>query len=171
MVTEFDLDNGVWKRAFEGFDKNGDSWMEWRVVLITDVPVKELLVAWEDLVAELADKEVELVNKKYEYNQKEFEIVYVKDIDFKGMYGSTAEKVRKQHAAKELRSLDEEIKSLELSVAWIKHYIPLIKEVIMYKRNNMPPLSTPAPVIFAGDSVDPKTIKKSIEKAVKECKW
>ena len=69
------------------------------------------------------------------------------------------------------RSLDDEIKSLELSVAWIKHYIPLIKEVIMYKRNNMPSLSTPAPVILAGDSVDPKTIKKSIEKAVKECKW
>ena len=134
MVTEFDLDNGVWKRAFEGFDKNGDSWMEWRVVLITDVPVKELLVAWEDLVAELADKEVELVNKKDEYNQKEFEIVYVKDIDFKGMYGSTAEKVRKQHAAKELRSLDGEIKSLELSVAWIKQYIPLLREVIRSKK-------------------------------------
>lgn len=174
MKYKFNKDEGKWQKYTKirnNVEDDAEPCYEWRDCSICNVPVGVLCDEWGELIIELSDKECELSNKKEEYNQKEFEIVYVSDIDFKGMYGSTAEKVRKQHAAKELKHLGEEIKSLELSINWIKHYIPLIKGVVMCNRNNMPPISVPAPVILSGDSVDPKTIKKSVEKAVKECKW
>lgn len=133
-TNEFDLTNGIWRRAFEGFDKNNDSYVVWRIVLITDVPVKVLLDEWEDLLHELYNKEEELQRKNEEYNKKEFEIVYQSDIDFQSLYGAKSEKVRKQHAKTVLSELNDEINSLELSVNWIKSYIPLLKEVIRSKQ-------------------------------------
>lgn len=135
VLNDWKLTDGVWYRLYcTGYDDEGEEITEWKREDITVIPVACLVREWEKLVRELFDKECELGNKKEEYNQKEFEIVYMSDIDFKGMYGSTAEKVRKQHAAKELKHLDDEIKSLELSVAWIKQYIPLLKEAVRVKQ-------------------------------------
>ena len=131
----FDFTGKNWVHYVPVIDKNGDESIREVPVKVTDVPVERLLIEWEKLVVELSDKEVELAGKKEDYNRKEFEIVFQSDIDFKGLYGSTSEKVRKQHAKTVLSKLDNEINSLELSINWIKQYIPLLREVIKTKRS------------------------------------
>ena len=134
MMMMFELVDGKWKMGVSELDKNGEETMKFLPCLVTDVPVDVLLEEWEDMVLELSQKEVELSTKKEQYNKREFEIVYMSDINFKELYGSTAEKVRKQHAKNELSELDSEINGLELSINWIRQYIPLLKEVIRCKR-------------------------------------
>ena len=120
------------ERGWETYlNKNG---VEWCPVPMVDVPVDELLMKWEDLTVELELKEKELAVKKERYANWEFDIVYLSDIDYKALYGSTAEKVRKQHAKRELSELNGEIVTLELGIGWIKSYIPLLKEVIRSKQ-------------------------------------
>jgi hypothetical protein len=120
------------ERGWETYlNKNG---VEWCPVPMVDVPVDDLLMKWEDLTVELELKEKELAVKKERYANWEFDIVYLSDIDYKALYGSTAEKVRKQHAKRELSELNGEIVTLELGISWIKSYIPLLKEVIRSKR-------------------------------------
>ena len=107
----------------------------WLRIPIADVKdVDELVMAYEDLVFELSEKEMELAQMKEEYNRKEFDIIFRSDIDFKSLYGSTSEKVRKQHAKETLAGLDKTKSDLELSVEFIKNYIPLLREVIRSKR-------------------------------------
>jgi hypothetical protein len=134
MMTDYELDGGCWKKSFVDVDKDGNEVTGWIPCLVTDVPVTVLLEEWEDLVLELSQKEVELSIKKEEYANKEFEIVFMSDINFKKLYDSTAEKVRKQHAKTVLSELDKEINALELGIAWIRQYIPLLKEVIRVKQ-------------------------------------
>ena len=74
-----------------------------------------------------------LYYKKEEHDSKEFEIVYQSDIDFKALYGSTAEKVRKQHAKNELSDLNKEIKSLELSIDYLKRRLNYLKGLVTVK--------------------------------------
>lgn len=132
MIIDYKLtDNRNWEQLL-AYD-NGKT--KWCGCVITDVPVEKLLISWEFLVAELSLKEIALSNKKEEYDKKEFDIVYNSDIDFKALYGSTSEKVRKHHAKNELRELDDKINSLELSINWIKNYMQLIKEVIRSKNS------------------------------------
>ena len=106
---------------------------DWRFVDITDVPLNYLLNEWECLLIELSRKEVDLAQTKEMYNAKEFEIVYMSDIDFKALYGSTSEKVRKQHASNELKQLKDKQNDLELSIQWIKSYLPFLREAIRLK--------------------------------------
>ena len=101
--------------------------------MIMNRSIEDLIGEWESLVDELSDKEVKLTKLKELYNGNEFDIVYKSDIDFKGLYGSTSEKVRKQHARDMLSDLNDEITGLELGINWIKHYIPLLREVIRTK--------------------------------------
>ena len=127
-VPKYELGkNGEWAL------KRGKDY-EWERIVITDIPVEILLVKWEQLVNELSDKESELANLKEEYNQKEFEIVFQSDIDFKALYGSASEKTRKQHATKTLSELNQKKTNLELRIQWIKQYIPLIREVVRMKQ-------------------------------------
>lgn len=119
MIIDYKLnEDGNWEQLI-AYD-NGKT--KWCGCVITDVPVEKLLISWEFLVAELSLKEIALCNKKEEYDKKEFDIVYNSDIDFKALYGSTSEKVRKQHAKDMLIDLSKEIDSLELSIKWIKNY-------------------------------------------------
>ena len=137
IVRDYKLnDNGNWEQLIAYETEKKEEVKEWCGCVITDVPVERLLISWEFLVAELSLKEIALCNKKEEYDKKEFEIVYTSDIDFKALYGSTSEKVRKHHAKNELSELDDKINSLELSINWIKNYIQLIKEVIRSKNSN-----------------------------------
>lgn len=127
MIIDYKLnEDGNWEQLI-AYD-NGKT--KWCGCVITDVPVEKLLITWENLVAELSIKEIALCNKKEEYDKKEFDIVYNSDIDFKALYGSTSEKVRKQHAKDMLIDLSKEIDSLELSIKWIKNYIPLIRHCL-----------------------------------------
>ena len=127
MIIDYKLnDNGNWEQLI-AYD-NGKT--KWCGCVITDVPVEKLLISWEFLVAELSLKEIALCKLKEKYDKKEFDIVYNSDIDFKALYGSTSEKVRKQHAKDMLIDLSKEIDSLELSIKWIKNYIPLIRHCL-----------------------------------------
>ena len=87
---------------------------DWRIVMITDVPVDVLLKEWHFLVHELSDKEVELYKLKEEHNHKEFKILTT--FDFKKIYGKDNEKIRKAHVHNELLDLDKEISDLVLSI-------------------------------------------------------
>ena len=90
---------------------------------------------WEAAITELSDKEIQLSEVKEEYNKKEFDIVFLnkENIDFKELYGSTSEKVRKQHAAMELKNLADEKTDLELSIDYLKRHIDFIKSIVQAK--------------------------------------
>lgn len=75
--------------------KQYDDEYGWIAIPAADVPLDDLLLCYEDLIIELSQKETEHIEVKEDYDSKEFEIVYMSDIDFKKLYGSTAEKVRK----------------------------------------------------------------------------
>ena len=105
---------------------------DWRACSITDVPLDYLLREWELMVNELSSKEIELYNLKEAYLIAEADIV--NEVDFKAIYGKNNEKIRKEHCKKELSDLVEQIKELEFSIAWIKQYIPFLKEVIRSKK-------------------------------------
>ena len=106
----------------------------WLPIPAADVPLDDLLLCYEDLIVELSRKETEYMGLKEQYNQKEFEIVYMSDINFKELYGSTSEKVRKQHASNELKPLKDELQGLELSIDYLKRYIVFIRELCKWKR-------------------------------------
>jgi hypothetical protein len=120
--------DGRWKQVISVDKETGAR--GWNHVRAMDVPLDSLIREYEELLIELSDKEVEYMDLKEEYNQKEFEIVYLSDINFKELYGSTSEKVRKQHAVNELKEFKDKINSLELSVDWLKRYLPFLREVI-----------------------------------------
>lgn len=106
----------------------------WLPIPAADVPLDDLLLCYEDLIIELSQKETEYLKLKEDYDSKEFEIVYMSDIDFKELYGSTAEKVRKQHAIKELKPLKDKLNGLELSINYLKRYLVFIRELCKWKR-------------------------------------
>ena len=95
------------------------------------------LEEWTKMITELGDKEVELKELKEEYATREFEIVYMSDIDFKSLYGSTSEKVRKQHASDELKVYKHRIDDLEFCVNYLTRRIVFLKELIRTKRTLM----------------------------------
>jgi len=104
---------------------------------LVECSVPDLLERWEDYINELSEYEVEYCKLKEEYTQKEFEIVFMSDINFKELYGSTSEKVRKQHASNELKPLKGELQGLELSIDYLKRYISFLRELIRVKRTIM----------------------------------
>ena len=103
-------------------------------------PVHKIFDIWDNMINELSLKEARYNRLKDKYDNDKFEIVYVKDIDFKGLYGSTAENVRKQHAKKMLEDSDKEIKDLELSINYLKKEISFLKEVVRFKNSMMLPM-------------------------------
>ena len=105
---------------------------DWRIVMITDVPVDVLLKEWHFLVHELSDKEVELYRLKEAYLIAEADIV--NNTDFKALYGANNQKVRDNHVKSELADMVSDMKALEFGINWIRSYIPLLKEVIRVKQ-------------------------------------
>ena len=113
--------------------KEYDEEYGWISISAIDVNVDMLSMTYEDLIDELAMKEVSLAKLTEQYRAKEFDIMFQSDFDFKAAYGSTSERVRKQHARNMLCKMRGEITSLELSVAYLKNYIPFLKEIIWVK--------------------------------------
>ena len=105
---------------------------DWRIVMITEVPVDVLLVEWHFLVHELSDKEVELLKLKEYIQSESFHIETT--FDFKEAYGKNNADIRKQHIKVELADVFDKVQSLELSINWIRSYIPLLKEVVRCKQ-------------------------------------
>ena len=124
--------NGSWNKEIPVIDENGNEGFQYETVLITDVPVACLLQEWEGLVNELSHKEVELLKLKEFIAVKSFEIE--QETDFKELYGKNNADVRKHHIKQELGDVYDDVTGLELSINWIKSYIPLLKEVLKYKR-------------------------------------
>lgn len=133
-LYQFNDDEGHWQQMISYETVDGELVQEWCGCMAVDVPVNYLLIEYEDFIAELSYKEMELSKKKEIFNQEEFEIIYISDIDFKSLYGSTAEKVRKQHANTVLKKLKTEINNLELSIDWLKRYVSFLRELIRVKR-------------------------------------
>jgi len=137
MNDEFKFeDDGRWTRKVVHVSESGkaeDMRILWDEIPMIMVPRSYLLMEYEKLVLELSDKEVELSNVKEEFTVKEFDIVFKSDINFKELYGSTSEKVRKQHAKECLSDLANRKASLELSVEYLRMYIGLLKETIRSK--------------------------------------
>lgn len=129
-IVDYKIDElGYWL----GLHDDGTIERDWRPVLCHEVPVKYLLETYHCMIVELTYKETEYMELKEQYNSKEFEIVYMSDINFKELYGSTSEKVRKQHASTELKPLKTKLNGLELSIDYLKRYISFLKQLIHTK--------------------------------------
>lgn len=125
-------DKGFW-RHLENIPKvDDDENTEWVVVSIVSVPVDVLFTVWEGLVRELSEKEIEYLNIK-EYVKHEANRIEL-ETDFKALYGKNNADIRKQHVRLQLKSEYDTMRDLEISMNWIKNYIPLLKEVIHSKR-------------------------------------
>ena len=124
--------DGRWKQVISVDKRTGAR--GWNHVRAMDVPLDSLIREYEELLIELSDKETEYMRLKEQYNSEEFELVYLSDINFKELYGSTSEKVRKQHASTVLKPLKTKLNGLELSIDYLKRYIVFIRELIRTKR-------------------------------------
>lgn len=133
-IVDYKMDEHGW---WLGLHDDGTIERDWRPVYCHEVPVKTLLETYHCMVVELTHKETEYMRLKEQYNSKEFEIVYLSDINFKELYGSTSEKVRKQHASTELKPLKTKLNGLELSIDYLKRYISFLRELIHVKRTIM----------------------------------
>ena len=97
--------------------------------------IEDWYTEWDNLIHELSNKEIDLINIKEEYNQREFEIVYMdKSIDWKELYGSSSEKVRKQHAVNELQALVDAKHDLQISIDYLKRRIKFIASVMSMQK-------------------------------------
>ena len=126
-------DDGTWEQLIAYEAKDGEEIKEWCGCTVVDVSVERLLLAWESLIAELSLKEVELLKLKEFIAVKSFEIE--QETDFKTLYGKNNADVRKHHIKQELGDVFDEVQSLELSINWIKGYVPLLRECIRIKRD------------------------------------
>jgi hypothetical protein len=125
-------DKGYWKELQDIPTTDDETNKEWVIVSIVNIPTDVLFTIWEGLVRELSDKEVELYNLKEAYLIAEADIV--NNTNFKELYGANNQKVRDNHVKSELADMVSSMKSLEFGIAWIRSYIPLLKEVIRSKR-------------------------------------
>ena len=71
-----------------------------------------------------------LIKKEY-IKEQSFKIE--QETDFKEIYGKNNADIRKQHIKGELADVYDEVQGLELSINWIRSYIPLLKEAIRSK--------------------------------------
>ena len=127
----FNDEKGYWEQLIQYEGKDGEMVSEWCGCVITDVPVEDLIGEWESLVAELSNKEAELLKLKEYIQSESFHIETT--VDFKELYGKNNADVRKHHIKVELADVFEEVQSLELSINWIKGYVPLLRECIRIK--------------------------------------
>ena len=127
------LDDKCFWRHLENIPKvDDDENTEWVIVSIVSVPVDVLFTVWEGIVRELSEKEIEYLNIK-EYVKHEANSIEL-ETDFKALYGKNNADIRKQHVRLQLKSEYDTMRDLEISMNWIKNYIPLLKEVIRSKQ-------------------------------------
>ena len=95
--------------------------------------VEDYFHEWADSIQELSDKEVELINLKEVYREKEQEIIV--NTDFKELYGANNEKVRKHHIEKTLQAMTDAKHDLEISIDYLKRRIDFIKNLMNMQRS------------------------------------
>ena len=99
---------------------------------VTEAPepisIQDYFTEWENAVNELSEKEVELINLKEVYAEKEQEILTT--TDFKKLYGANNDKVRKNHVTKTLQSMTDAQNDLDISISYLKRRIDFIKSLM-----------------------------------------
>lgn len=96
------------------------------------VTIEDYYSEWEKIVKELSDKEVELINLKEVYSEKEQEILL--NTDFKELYGKNNEGIRKNHIKKTLQAMTDAKNDLEISISYLKRRIEFIKSLMNMQR-------------------------------------
>ena len=167
MKYSFNKEEGKWQRYTKirkGKPDDGEPCFEWVDCPITNVPVSVLCDEWEKLIRELSRKEVALQHVKKEFAEKEFQIKYIEDIDFKGLYGKANDDTRNHHVKLVCKELLERKNGLELSVDYLKREINLLKSVVNSHERISSIAHLPEPKItFNGDIA---TNKKQLIKAL-----
>lgn len=92
-----------------------------------------IAVEYENLLNTLTQKQIDLITVKEEFIEREFNIKYIEDIDFKKLYGKANEDIRKHHVQVTLKDLYDKKQSLELEVEHLKRRVSFLKAV-MYLR-------------------------------------
>lgn len=90
--------------------------------------IEDYFNEWEQLIEELSQKEVELINLKEVYGEKEQEILL--NTDFKELYGANNDKIRKNHVKKTLQAMTDAKNELEVSIDYLKRRIDFIKNMM-----------------------------------------
>jgi len=98
---------------------------------MTEIDLYSDYTEWDKLIHELSQKEIELINLKEQYNEKEQEIITT--TNFKEIYGANNEKIRKTHTQKTLKPLTDKKHELEISINYIKRKIRFIDSIIKMK--------------------------------------
>lgn len=96
------------------------------------VTIEDYYSEWEKIVKELSDKEVELINLKEVYSEKEQEILL--NTDFKELYGKNNDSIRKNHIKKTLQAMTDAKNDLEISISYLKRRIEFIKSLMNMQR-------------------------------------
>jgi len=122
----YSFTDGKWKM----YDEQED---EWVTVMIVKVPIETLLEEYNNLLRELSQKEEELNTITHDYREKQINIMYIENIDFKTLYGKANDDIRKHHFRTVHAELIQQKEALELSTDYIKRVIGLFKRVIDYK--------------------------------------
>ena len=157
---------GKWKKGVnvnKTVDDAAEEW-EWRECSSLEVPLRILVDEYEKLIWELTMKEIRLTEVETELADKEFNIKYVEDIDFKELYGKANDDVRKHHVKLVLADLIKQKTDLELSVSFLKREISFLKKVIQIRGSSVPNFNYPVNLEFKGDSEKVKrVVRKSFE--------
>lgn len=157
---------GKWKKCvnFKRTEDDADEKWVWIDCSSLEVPVNVLVDEYEKLIWELTGKEIRLTEVETELADKEFNIKYVEDIDFKELYGKANDDVRKHHVKLVLADLIKQKTDLELSVSFLKREISFLKKVIQIKSSSVPNFNYPVNLEFKGDSEEVKrVVRKSFE--------
>ena len=94
--------------------------------------IEDYFNEWEKSINELSQKEIELVNLKEVYSEKEQEILTT--TDFKELYGANNEKIRKNHIKKTLQAMTDAKQELEISIEYLKRRIDFIRNLMSMQR-------------------------------------
>lgn len=95
-----------------------------------------IAVEYENLLNTLTQKQEELIKVKEEFTEREFNIKYIEDIDFKKLYGKANEDIRRHHVQVTLKDLYDKKQSLELEVEHLKRRVSFLKAVLYLKADS-----------------------------------
>lgn len=137
-MTAYSLTDGKWKKYVNLNNTTEDSVENfvWIHCSILEVSLHALCNEYEALLDELSEKEADLIRIDEKYKEKEFNILFIEDINFKELYGKANDKTRAHHVKIVCKDLRDQKHDLELSINWLKRYIPFLRTIIRSKIND-----------------------------------
>lgn len=101
-------------------------------ILKNEKTIDDYFDEWNNSLIELSAKEIELINLKELYSEREQEIIQT--TDFKELYGANNADVRKNHVKKTLQSMTDAKNDLTISIDYLKRRIDFIKNYMAMQR-------------------------------------